>query len=234
MIEIKAPEAYFAGINIVGSPTKSEWFEEVLSLLTRALADQIRPVLRDVYDTHVAIYGEEITDEWNETLAESYAAEVPEHLRGLINEGFPFVDYITDAIVGWVIGEWRSKWSGRPGQFLAKFGVVASDYGEPHEPAQTVPMPPPLSTLATLIEVPEPAVTREEVAKAWVLFNDATTIDVAELARLLGISRSTVSNYGTGKTQGKCTAAQAAVLAALCHDRSVSLRAAGDVFAKVK
>jgi len=83
------------------------------------------------------------------------------------------------------------------------------------------------------IEVPDPAVTRKAVSSAWVCMSQAFDVDWSELCRTIGLSRSTMSNYGSGKTQAKCSRDQAVVLAAVCRERAETLLLAAEIFEKV-
>ncbi len=70
---------------------------------------------------------------------------------------------------------------------------------------------------------------------AYVLFNEAINSDDGALAKRLGVGRSTVHNYLSGRTaKVKCTQAQARVMAAEIDVRVSKLRRAAEIFAAVR
>jgi DNA-binding XRE family transcriptional regulator len=79
---------------------------------------------------------------------------------------------------------------------------------------------------------PPPAVNPRD---AFVLFGEALDMDDAELAKRLGVSRSTIHNYTSGKTSRvKITLAQARVLIAEIDARTAKLRRAAEIFSQVR
>lgn len=79
---------------------------------------------------------------------------------------------------------------------------------------------------------PPPAVNPRD---AFVLFGEAMEVDDAEMAKRLGVSRSTVHNYTKGKTaKVKVTLAQARAMVAEIDMRTAKLRQAADIFAQVR
>lgn len=70
---------------------------------------------------------------------------------------------------------------------------------------------------------------------AFLLVSQACTIEDAELAKRIGISRSTIHNYMSGRTaRVKCDHAQARVMAAECDRRVALLRQAAEIFSQVR
>lgn len=79
---------------------------------------------------------------------------------------------------------------------------------------------------------PPPAVNPRD---AFVLFGEAMEVDDAEMAKRLGVSRSTIHNYTKGKTaKVKVTLAQARAMVAEIDMRTAKLRQAADIFAQVR
>lgn len=79
---------------------------------------------------------------------------------------------------------------------------------------------------------PPPAVNPRD---AFVLFGEAMEVDDAEMAKRLGVSRSTVHNYTKGKTaKVKVTLAQARAMVAEIDMRTAKLRQAADIFSQVR
>ena len=70
---------------------------------------------------------------------------------------------------------------------------------------------------------------------AFILFGEATEVDDAELAKRIGVSRSTIHNYLNGKTaKVKVTLAQARMMVAEIDVRTAKLRQAADIFSQVR
>jgi transcriptional regulator with XRE-family HTH domain len=68
-----------------------------------------------------------------------------------------------------------------------------------------------------------------------VLLGEALDMDDAALAKRLGVSRSTIHNYTSGKTSRvKITLAQARVLVAEIDARTAKLRQAAEIFSQVR
>jgi len=79
---------------------------------------------------------------------------------------------------------------------------------------------------------PPPAVNPRD---AFVLFGEAMEVDDAEMAKRLGVSRSTIHNYTKGKTaKVKVTLAQARAMVAEIDMRTAKLRQAADIFSQVR
>jgi len=71
------------------------------------------------------------------------------------------------------------------------------------------------------------------ISRAYQLLGDPSTSDPDVLVKLLGFSRSTISNYVTGRTPGKCNKIQAQVLLEDIARRQAALQEAASIFAAV-
>ena len=71
------------------------------------------------------------------------------------------------------------------------------------------------------------------ISRAYQLLGDPSTTDLDVLCKLLGFSRSTLANYMSGRTQGKCNAVQAAVVLEEINRRIATLQEAAAVFGAV-
>jgi DNA-binding Xre family transcriptional regulator len=115
------------------------------------------------------------------------------------------------------------------GKWLAKLGIVAShlDAVQPGASAQAEPAAPPSAA------PPPPELL--DLSTAFIAMREATTIEDADLSKRLGISRSSLHNYLSGRTKRiKLTQAQALVLVADIDVRVSELRRAATIFAGVK
>lgn len=97
----------------------------------------------------------------------------------------------------------------------------------PPTPAPAAP-----SAAAATPDAGPPAVNPRD---AFVLLGEALDMDDAALAKRLGVSRSTIHNYTSGKTSRvKITLAQARVLVAEIDARTAKLRQAAEIFSQVR
>lgn len=100
-------------------------------------------------------------------------------------------------------------------------------------PATAPPPPPGYGAVAT--QTVAPAVGAGDVRQAIITFADALDMKDAELAQRLGISRSTLHNMVSGKTQRvKCSLEQARVFLAEIDTRIGKLNAAAETFRQVR
>lgn len=94
------------------------------------------------------------------------------------------------------------------------------------------PAPAAPSAAAATPDAGPPAVNPRD---AFVLLGEALDLDDAALAKRLGVSRSTIHNYTSGKTSRvKITLAQARVLVAEIDARTAKLRQAAEIFSQVR
>jgi hypothetical protein len=101
-------------------------------------------------------------------------------------------------------------------------------------PAAPPPAPPGYGAVATQA-APAPAPEGNDVRNAIIMFADALDMKDVELAQRLGISRSTLHNMVSGKTQRvKCSLEQARVFLAEIDTRIGKLNAAADTFRQVR
>lgn len=87
---------------------------------------------------------------------------------------------------------------------------------------------PPVSASASVAAPDKAAISR-----AYQLLGDPSATDLDVLCKLLGFSRSTLANYMSGRTQGKCNAVQAAVVLEEINRRIATLQEAAAVFGAV-
>jgi predicted XRE-type DNA-binding protein len=230
--------------------TKEALFAAACTELYARVLAELAQVYRDTADAYEMINGprpDEDTETWDFDLLQMLGSVTPEMYRHHLSEHFPNLDMASLAIAGWVAKGMAHGFADKQGAFLAKFGVVKADWEAP-APAASYE-----ATVVTFEKNPatgedwteqdlslpvgetldEPA-TREEVGAAWRQMAQATEVDQAEQAKMLGVSRSTVSNYGAGKTQAKCNAEQATYLANECRRRANALLAAAAVFERVR
>lgn len=100
-------------------------------------------------------------------------------------------------------------------------------------PAAPPPAPPGYGAVAT--QQAAPAVEAGDVRQAIIAFADALDMKDVELAQRLGISRSTLHNMVSGKTQRvKCSLDQARVFLAEIDTRIAKLNAAAETFRAVR
>ena len=132
------------------------------------------------------------------------------------------------------------------GKWLAAAGIVKIDLdwlaNQMNEAEQLV-LPEVLTDIVppsfTIIEegdqlkwVAEPP-DKAAISRAYQLLGDPSTTDLDVLCKLLGFSRSTLANYMSGRTQGKCNAVQAAVVLEEINRRIATLQEAAAVFGAV-
>jgi len=246
MIEDKDPAHYGISRDDVfaraTSPyTKEGLFAAACTELYARVFNEYLSTFAEVRSVFEMINGEPPVDNihaseaWDFDLCVALGEHVPEMYQHHLGQAFPDTDLAAATIAGWVVNGARHPFVEKPGQFLAKFGITAQDYADPVREADAETFCDGVcaqidAIFKTVVSVPA---TREDVAQAWIFLGQATEVDQGELAKNLGISRSTVSNYANGKTAAKCTVAQAATLAAECHHRAGLLTAAANVFERV-
>jgi hypothetical protein len=91
--------------------------------------------------------------------------------------------------------------------------------------------PPPASAV---VPPPQGAPDKDDINKAWQLWYDNGGPGLDLIADKLGVSRGTLYNWCTGKTQSKCTPQQAAVTRADIDRRITGLMSAAAIFGAVK
>lgn len=102
-------------------------------------------------------------------------------------------------------------------------------------PAAAPPPPPPGYGAVATQQAPAPAPEAGDVRQAIIMFADALDMKDVELAQRLGISRSTLHNMVSGKTQRvKCSLEQARVFLAEIDTRIGKLNAAAETFRAVR
>lgn len=102
-------------------------------------------------------------------------------------------------------------------------------------PAAAPPPPPPGYGAVATQQAPAPAPEAGDVRQAIIMFADALDMKDVELAQRLGISRSTLHNMVSGKTQRvKCSLDQARVFLAEIDTRIAKLHAAAETFRAVR
>jgi predicted XRE-type DNA-binding protein len=210
--------------------TKDTLFVAASLAMGVRLAARVFEVLTTAYDGYVMVNGSlrnSSPQSWHEGLLAALSNVVDQRYRTHLEDAMPdpdnttkgHVEHAATIIASWMANGIRTSYSGSQGRFLAKFGIVAADYA----PAEPEP-----------VADAEPRATREEVSLAWQQFGQATAVEQADLAKTLGISRSTISNYQAGKTAAKCNADQAAILEVECTSRANLLLAAAATFRRVK
>lgn len=142
------------------------------------------------------------------------------------------------------------------GKLLARIGIVAADLeglaalGGSAPAAVAPPPPPPAAPPVVAAPPPPPAeITEEinpnpadmrpppsmtEIAKAYSLMYQAAGPDAGDMAKRLGVSRNTFTNYCTGKTSPKCPVPSAQYLHAYCVKAAADLTEAADIFSRVR
>jgi hypothetical protein len=144
--------------------------------------------------------------------------------RQHVDDCWPDQDIIAFTVGAYMANTLQHEYADRPGALLSAVGFTATDYED-------------RCKLSSGREAEIKGVigaTKEEVGHAWRHFALATDCDLGDLAKKLGLSRSTVSNYGAGKTQAKCTLDQAAVMSDECRSRIQFLQQALEVFERIK
>jgi len=109
--------------------------------------------------------------------------------------------------------------------------------GVPYQqPAFAPPVPPLPAAQALPAAPPAPASAPDAAAvkRALALWYNDSGPDLEEFARALGMSVSTLRNRCTGRSEGKLTASQAAILKTDCDRAIVSLTEAGNTFAAIR
>jgi hypothetical protein len=76
-------------------------------------------------------------------------------------------------------------------------------------------------------------VTSDELSQAYRLFREATERDTAILAPVLGVSRPTLDNYMSERTQPQIDCDQASTMALDITDRIIKLAKALEVFRSI-
>lgn len=131
------------------------------------------------------------------------------------------------------------------GKWLASIGIAIGTETV-QQPGAPVAAPNPVAFVAPpLVDAPPvsaaaipPAPTakpgKEAIARGYKLIYEDAAMVVDDMAKELGISRQTLLNWFTGRTQAKCTAAQGAFLRACCDKWVAALQEAATIFAAVR
>lgn len=234
MITIRDPSDYGLTaadvLDMPGEDTKEGLFGRALSALQLKIMREVAKQLRDAKVLYEMCFGPRECaadkDRWDFELLQALGEIAPEIWQSHLTVEEPFdVDMAALRISGWATNGVYHDWSSKKGAFLSKLGVTAQHYESKVEEDQA-------ETDQRILSVV--GATRDEVSQAWRQFTHATHLDQGELAKSLAISRSTISNYGAGKTVAKCSVEQARVMAWECRERSTLLLAAAEVFERVK